>query len=180
VAMKLHARLRVGFAIATTVLLTASAAQAADDKGLSVGGGIGLTASPTTFLMNFDLLYNLGHNFSLGPQLQAGVTSTDTIVSMLANARYDIDLSGDGEMAKFRPFVNGGIGFTYESFHPAFVSLNGTGFLIALGAGIEYRMNERMSLESAMQFNMIASGAGFGNADHFYWSWQMIGVRLRL
>ena len=32
---------------------TASAAE----KGWTTGGGIGMTASPTTFLMNFDALY---------------------------------------------------------------------------------------------------------------------------
>jgi len=194
VAIKLHlfmrSGLRSGAAILATVLLTpgaahaASTATAADDRGWSVGGGIGLTASPTTFLMNFDLPYNFGNNLSLGPQMQIGVTGGATVVSMTANGRYDIDFSmGNAESATIRPFVNAGLGFTYESIGPDFnifgVSNSGTGFLIAMGGGLEFRMTDHVSLESAVQFNIIASGAGPGNNDHFYWSWQMLGVRLR-
>ena len=45
------------------------------------------------------------------------------------------------------------------------------------GGGLAYHLNEHVSLETAMQFNIIPDGAGPRDHDHFYWSWQMLGAR---
>ena len=75
------------------------------DEGWSVGGGIGLTASPTSFLMQLDLPYHFGNGASVGPQLQIGVTGGTTVVSFAANGRYEFDVSmGDANfISDLRP-----------------------------------------------------------------------------
>jgi len=156
------------------------------ETGWSVAGGIGPTASPTRFLMQFDLPYHLNRGFSLGPQLQIGVSGGTTIVSAALDARYDFDFSvSDHEIiSKIHPFVNGGLGVTYmqqgPKRRPLFTSNSRTGFLMEFGFGLAYALSERVSLESAMQFNIIPDGAGPSDRDKFYWSWQMAGVRFEL
>jgi opacity protein-like surface antigen len=166
-------------------VLPAQLAFAEADEGWSVGGGIGFTASPTSFLMQFDAPYHFGNGASVGPQMQFGVTGDTTIVSGAINGRYDFDiLSGNsnGLISKLTPFVNGGIGFSYiknkRVFRNPFISNSGTGFLMEFGGGIAYRLSDHVSLESAMQLNIIPDGAGPGDNDHFYYSWQMLGARL--
>jgi hypothetical protein len=155
------------------------------DEGWSVGGGIGLTASPTSFLMQLDLPYHFGNGASVGPQLQIGVTGGTTVVSFAANGRYDFDVSmGNADfISDLRPFINGGIGLSYiqqGANIPRFWWLGGNdgiGFLMEFGGGLAYQLNDHVSLETAMQFNIIPDGAGPRDNDHFYWSWQMLGVR---
>lgn len=182
-------RTRNALILIATVWLTSTApalAQQSEDsskRGWSVGGGIGLTASPTSFLMQFDAPYRFGGGLSIGPQLQIGVSGGTTIVSFAANGRYDFDGlfgSGNGFMSKISPFANGGLGFTYmkRGKKKSYSDNSGIGFLMEFGGGVAFALNERISLESAMQFNIIPDGAGPNDNDKFYWSWQMIGARV--
>jgi hypothetical protein len=181
-------RIRDALVLIAIVWMTSTApafAQQAEDsrkRGWSVGGGIGLTASPTSFLMQFDAPYRFGGGFSFGPQLQVGVAGGTTIVSFAANGRYDFDGlfgSHDDFLSKISPFANGGLGFTYMTRGKKKNSSDnsGIGFLMEFGGGVAFALNERISLESAMQFNIIPDGAGPNDNDKFYWSWQMIGAR---
>jgi hypothetical protein len=151
----------------------------AEHEGWSLSGGIGFTATPETFLMQFAAPYDFGNGVSLGPQLQIGVTSRRTLVESALDLRYSFDLFSPegGDPSAFRPFVNGGLGLAYlkREFNNR-SDRDDVAFLIELGVGIEYSINERVSLESAMQFNILP-GELLG--DHFYYSWQLVGVRYK-
>ena len=152
-------------------------------KGFSVGGGIGFTASPTSFLMQFEAPYDFGNGLALGPQLQIGVDGVTTIVGATLDLRYGFDLSSTSNdiASGFEPFVNGGLGLAYMKheigarFRPE-VEVDEVDFMMNLGFGIAYHLSRRVVLESRMEFNIVP-GRVIG--DNFYYTWQMLGARYK-
>ena len=144
-----------------------------DEGHWSIGAGMGFTASPETFLMNFEAEYHFTDHLSVGPALHVGVASGGTIVSPFANVRYRFGpLPFDNDfLKKFRPHIQGGLGLTYYSFGPG-----DTGMLLNFGGGLEYMVSDDFALGSRMLFNVLPVDAG---GDNFYWSWEIIGARIR-
>ena len=144
------------------------------NRGWAFEAGLGFTAGPSSFLMQFEAPYRFGSQISLGPQLQIGVSDSVTLVAASANARLSFDLSGSSNEAlkKIKPFVNGGLGLAFVD--RKFV--DEVGFLIGLGFGVAYDITERVGVQSAMQFNIIPGGAA---GEKFYYTWQLAGIRYR-
>ena len=140
---------------------------------LSVAGGIGFLSSiqslggPDQFLMQFDGLYNLTNNFAVGSVLQVGPASRSSTVAMSFEGRFYVPLGdGEGVVGRLAPYVGAGLGFrSYTGFN--------TEFLFPIIAGLEYDLTDNLALTSDMRFN-ITSGL-----DNFYYSWQLVGARLR-
>ena len=73
----------------------ASSSSAYGLTGWSLRTGIGFTAGPDTFLMNFEVPYAFDRWVSVGPMMQVGVTSDDTIVAPTLNVALSIpDMPG--------------------------------------------------------------------------------------
>jgi opacity protein-like surface antigen len=152
-------------------------------KGFSVGVGIGFTASPDSFLMQFQAPYDFGNGFALGPQLQLGLESGFTLVGATLDGRYSFDLSyhRNDFVSRLEPFVSLGLGLAYMKidvdvpFVPD-LSADDVDFMLNPGLGLSYRLSERIALESVMQFNIVP---GDVLGDKFYYTWQMLGARYK-
>jgi hypothetical protein len=140
----------------------------------AVEGGIGFTASPTTFEMGVAGLYGINSHFSIGPVAQFGVSDNHTIIAPTVNVRYSFALPGaKSEVARrFEPFLEGGVGFAWID-KPA---VDEIGFLMDFGFGMEYAWNRNVSLVSRMLFNVLpAETAG----ENFFYTWQVLGAQYR-
>src|SRR5262245_57914845 len=93
----------------------ASAQTAARDPGFSVEGGVGFTADPDSFLLDFEGAYDFGNGFAVGPALQLGLDDHFVLVSPTIFGRYGFDLSGvsQPQLQRLTPYVQSGMGFTY-------------------------------------------------------------------
>ena len=151
------------------------AVSAADaDMGWSVEGGLGFTAGPDSFLMQFEAPYHFNSQISVGPQLQIGVSDSTTLVAVSVNTRLTFDTSGSSNagLRKIEPFVNCGLGLAFIDRK----SVDEVGFLIDLGFGIAYYISEKVGIQSSMQFNIIPGEAA---GEKFYYTWQIAGIRYR-
>ena len=56
-----------------------------------------------------------------------------------------------------------------------------TAFLLSPGFGVDFRINEHVSVGSQMLFNIIPTGIHDDTPidDQFYYSWEVIGLRYR-
>ena len=151
----------------------------AEEDPLSVATGIGFTASPDTFLMGFEVDYRLAQGFSVGGTLQLGLDDDHTIVSPTGHLRYTFDLSGGGsDVARVRPFIQGGLGFTFIDLDntPPGVDDDETGFMLNFGFGTELVLTDAISVGSKMLFNFMPDDV---LNENFYYSWEIATVRYR-
>ncbi len=153
----------------------------AENQPWSVQAGLGFTADPDAFLLEFEGNYDFGNGLSAGPMLQLGLDNDFTLVSPSAYLRYSFDLSGVATPAfrRLTPYVQGGLGLTYINIDvPARANVDDDdiGFLMSLGFGADYRITDSISLGSRMLFNILPDDV-FG--ENFYFSWQVAAIRFR-
>jgi opacity protein-like surface antigen len=149
-----------------------------DSSHVSIQTGIGFYADDDWdgFLWSADGLYHFDRSWSAGVELHVGAEDDLTIVSMPFYSRYDSpNLPVDQPLlSRVRFFAKAGIGFNWAEIDQRFDDDDDTGFLFMIGGGAAYEMNDRFSLESAMQFN-VTTNDYFD--DDFYYSWEVIGLR---
>jgi hypothetical protein len=160
------------------------AAAAAPPSGSSVSleGGIGFTSDPETFLLGFELPFQVAPGVEVGPLLQLGFADNHTIVAPTLNARYVFDLPAWGvweqrpTLRRIHPMVFGGLGFAYIDQDGSSGDRDGTGFLFDLGFGAEYELTPVVSVGSRMTFNVLPDSVA---GENFFFSWQVGTVRFR-
>jgi len=150
-------------------------AQEAGKYKFSIGAGMGISANTpddTAFATGVYADYYLTRDFSIGPLVQMGFTRDLFQIGVTGQAKYAFTLPG---VPNFRPHVQAGIGFIYadleaRDFRPR---ENDSSFLIPLGIGAEYKLTERVILDTSVLFN-------FTNLDvqdrKFFVTW-LIGVK---
>jgi len=132
----------------------------------SIYAGIGFTADPEAFLINFEVPYRFDRYVSAGPMMQVAVWEDQTIVAPTANVTLTIpDLPGD-RFDRLRPNLFAGIGFAAFD--------NSVGFLINTGFGVDYQVSEHLSIGTRMIFNFMPSETG---DEDFWYSWEIGGLR---
>ena len=165
-------------------LAQSSAAETQPDAGgpFAVQAGLGFTADPDAFLLNFEGDYRLGDALSVGAMLHLGLDGDFTIVSPAAYVRYSFDLSEmNTGLRDLTPFVQGGLGFTYididlPSFAPPGIDDDDIGFMFNFGFGAEYALTDQISVSSKMLFNILPTEVF---DDNFYYSWEVAALRYR-
>ena len=123
--------------------------------------------------------YRLAQGFSVGGTLQLGLDDDHTIVSPTGHLRYTFDLSGGGsDVARVRPFIQGGLGFTFIDLDntPPGVDDDETGFMLNFGFGTELVLTDTISVGSKMLFNFMPDDV---MNENFYYSWEIATVRYR-
>jgi len=163
-----------------------------DLSQISVQAGLGFFAEDNLdgFMLNFEGLYRIDDSWSAGADLQLGFDDDFLLLSMPFFGRYDFgDLPVDvPHLSKMHPFAKLGLGFTYAEIDgrvttpalPGFpsttidFSADDTGFLFTMAGGVAYPINDHISLESTMQFN-ITTNDFF--EDDFYFSWEIVSLR---
>jgi len=159
--------------VASGALPTTALAQSGGLTSRAIEGGIGFTSGPNTFLMAFGLPLGLTRNVSIVPLIQLGFNDHRTLVAPTASLRYGFSLQNSSVAAlrPVRPFIEGGLGLLYIDHR----SSDDVGFLMNVGIGLEYPLNDDVSLTSAMRFNG-APDAVVG--ENFFYSWQVLGAQL--
>jgi hypothetical protein len=112
-------------------------------------GGMGLTFSPSLFLLSPQIEYQLHPRTLVGALIQAGVGDS-TLVTVGGSLRYLI-----GNDPKFRPSIEGDLGITSASVGYAARSGNTNTFGIHLGAaiGFDYFIQHTVSLGTMFRVN---------------------------
>jgi opacity protein-like surface antigen len=141
------------------------------------GAGLGLqanTVDDTVFALGLSGDYFLTNNLSIGPLMQFGMSGDLFQFGLSAQAKYTFDLP---QVPALKPHLEAGIGFLYANLdRPGPGSKDDTSFLIPLGAGLEYRLNPRLSLDTTAFFNF--TDINVRNTDrNFFFTW-LVGVKL--
>ena len=141
----------------------------------SLRAGMGFTADPDDFLLNFELPYRFDQYVSVGPMIQVGLGERRYIVAPTANLTITVpDMPGE-TLDRLRPHFFGGIGFAVIENKDRGGSNRGVGFLANAGVGIDYVLSERVSVGSRMIFNFLP---GRTLDENFFYSWEIIGLKL--
>ena len=139
-------------------------------------------------LINEIIAGNVGH---LWVYDHSRLSRNDVVASLIRNecgkngvilytkdGQYDFgNIPGDVPiLSEMHPFARLGMGFTYAEIDTRFFDVDDTGFLFVIGGGVAYPVNDHISIESRMQFN-ITTNDFF--EDDFYFSWELISLRYR-
>ena len=155
-----------------------------EERPLSARFGMGFTADPSTFLMGLEVDYHLMRAFSVGTQLHLGFDEDHSLVAPVAFGRYHL-YGSDFEFGEFVDRMNAyghvGLGINYQDFDGSTRRRprrddDDLEFMWNTGVGVEYVLNDEVSINSQMMLNFIPDGL-FG--DHSYFSWEIVGVRYR-
>jgi len=143
--------------------------------GWSLRAGIGFTADPDAFLLNFELPYAFDQWVSAGPMFQIGLDDHNTIVAPTVNVTVTVpDLPGQ-DYDRVHPYGFVGMGFAYLEDDNRRNDNSSTGFLINFGFGFEYQVSDNFFLGSQMMFNFLPEET---LEEHFFYSWQVGGARI--
>ncbi|MEM9174422.1 MAG: hypothetical protein AAGC67_04250 [Myxococcota bacterium] len=141
----------------------------------SLRAGVGFTADPDNFLMNFELPYRFDPYVAAGPMLQVGLGDDRYLVAPTANLTITGANLFEGEMARFEPNLFAGIGFAVIENSERGGANRGAGFLVNAGVGLDYILSDRLTIGSRMIFNFLPGGT---LDETFFYSWEIAGVRL--
>ena len=178
--MKKRGLLCAGVIILVFLALTQFAeaqVQSADKRAgrLILGAGLGLQADTpdgTAFALGFTGDYYVTQEFSIGPLLQMGFTGDLFQMGLTAQAKYTLDLKGIPEL---KPHIEAGLGFIYSDLGGSRRHEDDVSFLIPLGIGAEFRLNNSLSLDNTFLFNFTDLDV---RDKHFFFTW-LFGVKYR-
>jgi hypothetical protein len=119
--------------------------QAGTWTGGAAFGILGNTPDGTALGLNFNAEAFLHENISLGPLVQLGFTGDMTLVGASAQGKYWIDLPD----TKVKLNLQAGVGFV----HADMFGRDDTSFLIPIGIGVDYKLNETIALTSTFMLN---------------------------
>lgn len=147
-----------------------------NDSRFAVRGGIGFTEGPDSFLMNLDIETMARDEVAVGLGLQLGVDDDFVIISPTLFTRYIFNLSGfeNKTMKKLRPFLQGGAGLTYIEENRPGRDRDATDFLINIGAGVDFPLDDSISIGTRMLVNLIP---GEVLDQRVYFNWEILSVR---
>ena len=147
-----------------------------NDSRFAVRGGIGFTEGPDSFLMNLDIETMARDEVAVGLGLQLGVDDDFVILSPTLFTRYIFDFSGfeNKTMKKLRPFLQGGAGLTYMEENRPGRDRDATDFLINIGAGVDFPLDDSISIGTRMLVNLIP---GEVLDQRVYFNWEILSVR---
>jgi hypothetical protein len=151
-------------------------AQSEPAKLWSLRAGIGFLEDPDAFLMNFEIERFMRDEVAVGLGMQLGVDDDYVVVSPMLFTRYVFDLSGSTNdvVKKLRPFAQAGVGITHIDVETRGRDADGTDFLLSLGAGIDYSLNDSLSIGSRTLINIIP---GEVVKERIYFSWEIVSIR---
>ena len=155
-----------------------------DEGTFSLKPGLGFTSGPTSFLLGFEGDYRIAEPVSIGLLTEVGIDDDVTIVSPQLYARWWPDLGEmiDPDVAFIEPYAHLGLGFSWwDADVYKGVDDDDTQFLLSPGFGVDFRINETVSVGTQMLFNVIPGAIHDDNPidDTFYYSWEVVGVRFR-
>jgi hypothetical protein len=141
-----------------------SVSQAAEPKAGAWSGGaavgfLGNTPDGTAFATNFNADYFLTKQLSIGPLAQIAATGDLFQFGFSGQAKYWLDLPGLDKRLKVN--VQGGLGFLHSDLFTSDDS-----WLIPIGVGLDYALNQKLSLTSTFLLNFTDVHTGRGTDAH--------------
>ena len=115
-------------------------------SGGSAIGFLGNTPDGTAFALNIHGDRFLSRTFSIGPLMQLGVTGDMTQVGLSGQGTSWVDIPDTSD--KLKLVLQGGLGFAHADLRGS-----DTSWLIPLGVGLDYKVDERMTLTSTFLLN---------------------------
>ena len=118
-------------------------------------GFLGNTPDGTAFATNVHADYFLNRQISVGPLAQLAVTGDLFQFGLSGQGKYWLDLPGLDKRLKMN--LQGGLGFLHADLHTS-----DTSFLIPIGVGLDYTLNQHLSLTSTFLLNFTDVNTGRG------------------
>lgn len=125
----------------------------------TVGAGLGFlrdTPDDTAFALNASADYVFAERFSVGPLLQLGFTGDSSQIGLSGQVKYWLAIPDAPPRLRFA--VQGGVGFVHNSFRD-----DDTSWLIPLGFGVDYALNNALSLTGTFLLNLTDLDTGRGS-----------------
>lgn len=154
----------VGCLMGAMACLEGTPVQAAEPKtGAWSGGGavgfLGNTPDGTAFATNLNVDYFVTQQLSLGPLAQIAATGDLFQFGLSGQAKLWFDLPDFDKRLKLN--LQGGIGFLHSDLFSSDDS-----WLIPIGVGLDYALNEKLSLASTFLINFTDIHTSRGNDAH--------------
>ena len=127
--------------------------QAGAWSGGAAIGFLGNTPDGTAFATNVHADYFLNRQLSVGPLAQVAVTGDLFQFGLSGQVKYWLDLPGVYKRLKVN--LQGGLGFLHADRHTS-----DTSFLIPIGVGLDYALNQQVSLTSTFLLNFTDVDTG--------------------
>lgn len=124
----------------------------------SAGAGLGFlgnTPDGTAFALNFNADYFVNSQISIGPLVQFAFTGDLFQMGVSGQGKYWFSLPGTDSSLKFN--LQAGLGFLYAD---RFTS--DTSWLIPIGVGVDYKLNNNLTLTSTFLLNFTDVNTGRG------------------
>lgn len=146
------------FLIGTNIGVSEAAEpQAGAWSGGAAIGFLGNTPDGTAFATNLHADYFLNRQLSVGPLAQFAVTGDLFQIGLSGQVKYWLDLPGIDKRLKVN--LQGGLGFLHADLHSS-----DTSWLIPIGVGLDFALNQKISLTSTflLNFTDVDTGRGTG------------------
>jgi hypothetical protein len=129
--------------------------QAGAWSGGAAIGFLGNTPDGTAFATNVHADYFLNREISVGPLAQLAVTGDLFQIGVSGQVKYWLDLPGLDKRLKVN--LQGGLGFIHADLHTS-----DTSWLIPIGVGLDFALNQQISLTSTFLLNFTDLDTGEG------------------
>ena len=147
---------------------------ARSNQGWFVEPGAGFTASPGMFLTALSAGKFVNHNLAVGPVIQFAVSEDDVFFAPTLNVRGVFDLEGQG-LERVKPYAEGGLGLAYVEKDHHDGDDDEWGFLVNVGAGVNFELDRNITLGTGVLFNMMPNEV---EGEHFIFSWKVLQLNL--
>lgn len=118
-------------------------------------GFLGNTPDGTAFALNFNADYFINSQISVGPLAQFAFTGDLFQMGFSGQGKYWFSLPGTDSRLKFN--LQAGLGFLYADLHRS-----DTSWLIPIGIGVDYKLNNNLALTSTFLLNFTDVNTGRG------------------
>jgi hypothetical protein len=125
-------------------------------SGGAAVGFLGNTPDGTAFATNLHADYFMNNQFSVGPLGQLALTGDLFQIGFSGQGKYWWDVGGIDPRLKAN--LQAGLGFVHANY-----LTSDTSFLIPLGVGLDYALNQNVSLISTFLLNLTDLDTGNGN-----------------
>jgi len=125
-------------------------------SGGAAVGFLGNTPDGTAFATNLHADYFMNNQFSVGPLGQLALTGDLFQIGFSGQVKYWWEVAGIDPRLKAN--LQAGLGFVHANY-----LTSDTSFLIPLGVGLDYALNQKVSLISTFLLNLTDLDTGNGN-----------------
>lgn len=139
----------------TDTTAQATGPSAREWSGGAAIGFLGNTPDGTAFALNLNVDRFVGRNVALGPLLQLGFTGDMTLIGFSGQAKSWVDIPETDNRLKL--VLQAGLGFVHADFHQA-----DTSWLVPIGVGLDYAVNQTVSLTTTFLLNFTDLDTGPG------------------